>query len=301
MIGTDHRVYCWEPGGEGLRKSPTAMPSLGVAKELVGGVLICALQVGGTVRCVNGLGDTQPAVGDFVPDPTPWVDVSRLGGSRFVTCAVTQLGKLSCLGVAFAVLGMPPGATYLNRGPEVMAHDQPVPLAISGKAATVALGGGIQGHHACALRDDRTLACWGDNGSGQVGDGTLVDRAAPVVLGLHDVRSIAVGDGSSCALDGAATVWCWGGVIGKTSPTRVPELATSTALVVSREFGVCGLGSGIPRCLHKGQAKDLKALESAVELIPYDHGQYLCARDAQGRGRCLTADLRSTFEVGLPG
>ncbi len=299
MIGTDHRVYCWGFGEEGLRKSPIVMPSLGVAEDLAGGALTCALQVGGTVRCVNRLGETKPAVGDFGPDPSPWVDVRRLGGSHVVSCAVTQLGTLSCLGVAFAELGMPKGATFFARGPELMAHDKPVPLAIPGKASAVVLAGTIPGHHACVLRDDRTLACWGENGAGQVGDGTVVERALPVVLGLRDVRSVALGVGSSCALDGAATVWCWGAVVRQTSPTPVPELATSTAIAVSGDFGVCGVMSGVPRCLHEGQTKELKALKSAVELVPYD--EYLCARDTQGRGRCLKWGLGTAFEVGLPG
>lgn len=62
--------------------------------------------------------------------------------------------------------------------------------------ARVALGR----NHGCAIRRDDTLVCWGDNGAGQLGDGTVVDRAQPVaVRGLATVREVAVGAAHTCA------------------------------------------------------------------------------------------------------
>lgn len=64
----------------------------------------------------------------------------------------------------------------------------------------------------CALRDDGTVACWGENGFGQVGDGTTTDRARPtMVAGLGGgVVELAVGGYQSCARKSDGTVWCWG-------------------------------------------------------------------------------------------
>ncbi|HUC58075.1 MAG TPA: hypothetical protein VMA95_11790, partial [Streptosporangiaceae bacterium] len=41
------------------------------------------------------------------------------------------------------------------------------------------------GYHSCALMPDRTVWCWGQNTTGQVGDGIKTDSLAPVqVTGL---------------------------------------------------------------------------------------------------------------------
>lgn len=64
----------------------------------------------------------------------------------------------------------------------------------------------------CALLEDKTVACWGDNHSGQLGlDPNLVTgvpgSAVPVrVTGLTDIRQLERG----CAIDGSGDTWCWG-------------------------------------------------------------------------------------------
>jgi alpha-tubulin suppressor-like RCC1 family protein len=71
-------------------------------------------------------------------------------------------------------------------------------------------------NHACVIRFDRTLWCWGGNGDGatgygQLGDGTLQNRASPVqVVGLSDVIGVDAGGWSTCATPEDDSVWCWG-------------------------------------------------------------------------------------------
>ncbi|MFJ9827651.1 hypothetical protein ACIRSU_25305 [Streptomyces sp. NPDC101160] len=65
--------------------------------------------------------------------------------------------------------------------------------------------------HNIALRTDGTVWAWGDNGVGQLGDGTNEGRSAPVRVGsLTDVTAIAAGDNYSLALRSDGTVWAWG-------------------------------------------------------------------------------------------
>ena len=71
--------------------------------------------------------------------------------------------------------------------------------------------------HAAAVRKDGTIWAWGDNGAGQLGDGSVKAVSAPVqVLGpggkgfLTDVIDIAAGARHTLALCEDGTVWAWG-------------------------------------------------------------------------------------------
>jgi alpha-tubulin suppressor-like RCC1 family protein len=66
--------------------------------------------------------------------------------------------------------------------------------------------------HTLVLLDDGTVWAWGDNQFGQLGDGTLIDRSAPVqVLGFDDrVRAIAAGTNHSIAVQEDGRVFTWG-------------------------------------------------------------------------------------------
>lgn len=60
-----------------------------------------------------------------------------------------------------------------------------------------------------AIRADRTLAAWGANGAGQLGDETRAERVSPVSLTIADVARLAVGGEHACASIGG-DVRCWG-------------------------------------------------------------------------------------------
>jgi alpha-tubulin suppressor-like RCC1 family protein len=97
----------------------------------------------------------------------------------------------------------------------------------------------VGGLHACALLDDGTVRCWGDNRSRQLGDGSEPDgttiqnpRPGAAVTGVANVEKLAAGYEHSCALTHSGEVWCWGnnrygqlGVDGDvTLPVRVAGL-----------------------------------------------------------------------------
>lgn len=68
------------------------------------------------------------------------------------------------------------------------------------------------GHgNSLALKSDGTVWAWGENGSGQLGDGTNTDKDRPVkVAGLSGVSAIAAGAYHTLALKNDGTVWAWG-------------------------------------------------------------------------------------------
>jgi Regulator of chromosome condensation (RCC1) repeat len=56
-----------------------------------------------------------------------------------------------------------------------------------------------RGHHVCAVNADGTVRCWGDGGTGQLGDGTSTDRSTPVTVSgmVSAVAAPGRGDGDS--------------------------------------------------------------------------------------------------------
>jgi alpha-tubulin suppressor-like RCC1 family protein len=62
-----------------------------------------------------------------------------------------------------------------------------------------------------ALKVDGTVAAWGANDQGQLGDGTTTERHAPVkAANLSGIKAIAAGGGHSLALTTSGKVWAWG-------------------------------------------------------------------------------------------
>src|SRR5678815_2633035 len=57
------------------------------------------------------------------------------------------------------------------------------------------------------------MVCWGDNASGQIGDGTTTDRGTPVTIpppGGMTWAQIAAGDNHTCARTNTGRIYCWG-------------------------------------------------------------------------------------------
>jgi alpha-tubulin suppressor-like RCC1 family protein len=89
----------------------------------------------------------------------------------------------------------------------------PFPVRIPGLTDATAIAAGRK--HGLALLKDGTVRAWGENRTGQVGDGTMVKRNAPVpVPGVRNAVAVAAGAGDlSAALLADGTVMTWGGTI----------------------------------------------------------------------------------------
>lgn len=116
-----------------------------------------------------------------------------------LTCAITPGRRVKCWG-------------HLDdTGPTPPLFDTPSPQFLAGVNDVRALAGGRQ--HMCALTGTGAVYCWGLNGSGELGNGTTTDSAAPVVVAGLPGPAIAVSAGTShsCAVLATGDVWCWGG------------------------------------------------------------------------------------------
>lgn len=115
--------------------------------------------------------------------------------------------------------------------------------------------------HTCAVTQGGGVKCWGDNSSGQLGDGSLVDSAVPVLVsGIGDgVRYVAAGERHSCVLTLGGAVMCFGdntlGQLGDDSlvdrlvPTQVVGLESGVARIAAGGDHSCALmDSGAVKC-----------------------------------------------------
>jgi Regulator of chromosome condensation (RCC1) repeat len=130
--------------------------------------------------------------------------------------------------------GAPVGAVRLMDGAKAVGTGT---LATAlGSAVPIATGY----YHSCAVTGASGVACWGENGSGQLGDGTTTERHTPVqVSGLTSgVVAIAAGDYYTCALTDAGAVLCWG-------RNAEGHLGDGTTIQRHTPVPVSGLTSGI--------------------------------------------------------
>jgi alpha-tubulin suppressor-like RCC1 family protein len=66
-------------------------------------------------------------------------------------------------------------------------------------------------HSLAVMKSDGSLRAWGENSSGELGDGTLINRNKPVaVIGLTGVAAIECGAHHSLAVAPDGSLWTWG-------------------------------------------------------------------------------------------
>lgn len=65
--------------------------------------------------------------------------------------------------------------------------------------------------HSCVITGSGVLQCWGRNDAGQLGDGTVVDRLAPVpVAGGIAFTMVRAGVAHTCGTTSTGSAYCWG-------------------------------------------------------------------------------------------
>jgi alpha-tubulin suppressor-like RCC1 family protein len=108
------------------------------------------------------------------------------------------------------------------------------PIRVAGLSKVTSVAGGD--NHSLALRTDGRVWAWGDNRSGQLGNGNTTTTGTPVqVASLTKVQKIAGGGSHSLALKEDGTAWAWGdnrsGQLGNgaTAPAYTPVQVRSPA------------------------------------------------------------------------
>lgn len=213
LQATTGNVFCWGTNFWGQLGSSNTMPNYeegmavggtaAIYKAVVAGSQhTCAIDSTNALRCW-GL-DTSGQLGDGavtnVAEPTPKVidpgPISQVGLGGAHTCALSGT-ELSCWGWhGRGQLGLgDTGSDYIV-----------LPAAIPGTWKAVALGT----DHTCGIDLAGALWCWGRNDRGQVGDGTLEDRAVAVMIDAGPWLDVRARVSHTCGIKDDGTVWCWG-------------------------------------------------------------------------------------------
>jgi len=210
----------------------------------VGGSFICALLDDFTVKCWGanvfgqlGQGDvTDRGLGpNELGDNLPPVNLGTGRRARAIyaastyACALLDDGTAKCWG---NVIGPYRDRAGFGPPPEGAVGSQASQLGDALPAINVGTGRkitqlSIEDAHLCALLDNQTVKCWGENDNGELGLGDRVGRGfdlsemgdnLPVVdLGTgRTVQSVIAAYRHSCALfkDGSVKCWGEGGILG---------------------------------------------------------------------------------------
>ena len=117
-------------------------------------------------------------------------------------------------------------------------------LVTQGGTGSPAISAG--GYHSILLMPDGTVWTWGNNDTGQLGDGTTLSRGSPAkVAGLAAVTAVAGGGAHTLALKADGTLWTWGsngfGALG--DGTNVDKKVPVQVTTLSSVKGIAGGGS----------------------------------------------------------
>jgi alpha-tubulin suppressor-like RCC1 family protein len=267
--GGNHTVELLDTG---LLKAwgDNALGQLGNGRTTNAPVPVTVAGLGGTpTGIVAGDAHSLALLGDGSLQSWGFNNYGQLGSGTVVSVAAPQTvaglgGSVTAIaaGSGFSAVVLDDGTVrcwgYNNYGQlgNGTTTNSLTPVSVSGLGGTVsAIAAGT--YHTLALMGDGTVKAWGNNGSGQLGNGSYTSSSLPVtVSGLSgQVTAIAAGYNFSLALLADGTVMAWGlngsGQLGNgsytTSPTPVAVGSlggVATAIAAGAYHGAALLSDG---------------------------------------------------------
>jgi len=248
-------VVCW--GGNTFsqaavtgtpRVPPTPYPGVNDAIDVAAGnAHTCVVRRNGLVSCwgSNEFGQLGAKPGAVIRGPSQVsaiTDVTQLDAGGAHSCAVTNAGRIMCWGQnEHGQLGN--GASALD-----LKTPRATPVAVHGMADAVQVV--TAEAHSCARRRNGQVACWGENGLGQLGGNTSSNWTTRIpVKGIASATDLAAGRNHVCAQITGGQVQCWGdnsaGQLGSTAPElsripiTVPELRDASGSIAAGFSHTC--------------------------------------------------------------
>lgn len=269
-------VKCWGgnaygqlgDGSSTQRHTPVDVVGLTADVKAItaGGPYTCALTTAGGVKCWGRNYAGQLGDGTETPSNIPVEVVGLTSGVKAIaggghhSCALTEVGGIKCW-----------GSNDSRQVGDGTTRDRHRPVDVVGLTRGVrAVATGE--HHTCAITEAGGVKCWGDNDSGQLGDGTKKERGIPVdVVGLASgAQMIAAGGNHTCILTNEGGVQCWGD---NTQGQLGNAQQTNSAVPVN----VAGLMKGVTK---------IAAGVGSVRELEVFVGAHTCALTVTGGVKC---------------
>lgn len=207
LLERDGTIACWGANsfwGTLLwdRNNGAATPPAGAFTRLSTGKRSCALDENGEVACWGLY--TPTLTGTFIDVAAAWSGV----------CGLRSDGTVSCSNVStrsgndyVALTGSEGFACALTNRGRVRCWNHYGGNAVPGPACETFLQVSAGFAHACGVKWDATIACWGDDTHGQASPPT------------GEFAQVSAGAEHSCALRTNGTIVCWGAA----EQTRAPD------------------------------------------------------------------------------
>jgi titin len=195
-----------------------------------------------------------------VASPTYAGEIQQLSLSNH-SCALTVSGEVQCWG--------PNVSGELGRGD--IDNGDSLPRRVTALSGVDQISAGA--YHTCALKTDRTVACWGYTA---VSSTQLMPQTVP---SLTDVVQVSAGYNYSCAVVASGLVKCWGsnaqGTLGMTAsstyfatPQTIPGISTATKVVTSAYHACALLADTTVKCWGSNTNRQLGNGSSVSSVTP---------------------------------
>jgi alpha-tubulin suppressor-like RCC1 family protein len=286
-----------------------------------------AIALGGDVSCIKKADGTA-----YCSGYGNWGQLTNGGRFSLYSPYMVALPVISSITVgsehSCAIMPGDGSAKCWGQGPQGQLGDgsvavqQTSPQPVSGLTNIRQLA---LGHHfSCALKNDYSVWCWGENINGVFGNGTGTGSNMPVAGASGPYEKLSAGDTSVCGLKSTGLVDCWGanesGQLGNGSltnsstPVAVTGISTATQLASGLGFHCALLSNGTIQCWGKntnGQLGDSTTTNrnspvtvpslsnvTAIALGDGGHARHMCVIDS-GVVKCWGMNNHNQLGTGV--